>query len=107
MQGIFGGFYKLTDNMKIVNKFLKKKKTGRIRSGRVVARWAGLDPARREARAAGIRTYPRASAVSGTRVPNRYRASSVVRSSEDRRSMLVVYTGKGEGSGNPRVSPWF
>jgi hypothetical protein len=32
MQGIFGGFYKLTDNMKIVNKFLKK--TGR---------WAGSD----------------------------------------------------------------
>jgi hypothetical protein len=25
MQGIFGGFYKLTDNMKIVNRFLKKK----------------------------------------------------------------------------------
>jgi hypothetical protein len=24
MQGIFGGFYKLTDNMKIVNRFLKK-----------------------------------------------------------------------------------
>jgi hypothetical protein len=56
---------------------------------------------------AGIRSCPRASAVSGAGVPNRYWASSAIRSSEDRRPTLVVYAGKGEGGGNPRVSPWF
>jgi hypothetical protein len=28
MQGMFGGFYKLTDNMKTVNRFLKKQEDG-------------------------------------------------------------------------------
>jgi hypothetical protein len=91
--------------MKTLNRFSEKKKR---RAGSDWARQLSAGPAQiqREGRHGGsIWTYQRVHAVSGPGRPNRYRASSVVRSSDDRRRSIVIYAGTERGGGNPRVSP--
>jgi hypothetical protein len=97
--------FKVYRTNKIIEHFLKKIRRGPDLPG--LGR-GSADPAqiqREGRRGRGVWTCPWARLVSGTGVPNRYRASSAVRSSCDRRPTLVVYAEKSGGGGNPRVSP--
>jgi hypothetical protein len=85
--------------------FLKKCRTGQICPG------LGRSSAYRPNPSAARGSWPiqttgqRGPAVSGPGRPKRYAATMVVRSSQDRRPLLIVYAGKEWGGRNPRVSP--